>query len=367
MAATAWLACASASKPWAASGRCSRAGPGHDRAMPACGCRPIGVTPAYTMQVYPCGHCGHRGFLTACTACAAAARPLFRKAMASCARSNPHQGMPHGTMAGAQPPHPESGTLPPACTHRDDGGGCNFAPARPQPAPLARLPPDAICCPLWPTPLLRQHWARIEAAKRQLFYTLARLVCRARRTTPDAGISPRYALLADQPASPPSSPGTRGTITLNVAGSRRCGSAHAAAWPARTPPHAITGPPAPRIRPLHWGTAGAAGGRLDAFAFLFGARRAPDYAATALSGLPGGPTTRLAEQHVSAYARPPLGRLGRDLGALPAHGRPVGNRFRIRHRPQWRPAPMASCASKSPTRLPTPAPPFDTLVRHRCR
>ena len=61
-------------------------------------------------------------------------------------------------------------------------------------------------------------WARLESAKRQLFYSLARLGLQSvdDGAAPDPG--PRYAFLADWPGGEPVLTGhAGGTITINVA------------------------------------------------------------------------------------------------------------------------------------------------------
>jgi hypothetical protein len=105
------------------------------------------------------------------------------------------------------------------------------------------LPPDAHAARA-DRPLAAPALARIEAAKRQLFYTLARLGLQGTADNAAAQASPRYALLADQPGGPAILTGHQGgTITLNVAEADDVERAAPPPGPARALPHAA-GPPA---------------------------------------------------------------------------------------------------------------------------
>ncbi len=227
------------------------------------------------MQVYPCSHCGHLVFFDSmhCVRCGSTLA-FVPEAMALRAL----EPAPGNAPALWQERSPAPGAARyRLCTHRDDGGGCNFALPAHSPHHLCLACRQTHMLPALTDPLLRQHWARIEAAKRQLFYTLARLGLQGTADNADVQASPRYALLADQPGEPTILTGHQGgTITLNVAEAddvERARRRLALHEPYRT----LLGHLRHESGHFYWERLVQQGGRLDAFRALFGDERR-DYA-----------------------------------------------------------------------------------------
>ncbi|WP_243019376.1 zinc-binding metallopeptidase family protein [Simplicispira sedimenti] len=251
------------------------------------------------MQVYPCSHCGHLVFFDSmhCVRCGSTLA-FVPEAMALRAL----EPAPGNAPALWQERSPAPGAARyRLCTHRDDGGGCNFALPAHSPHHLCLACRQTHMLPALTDPLLRQHWARIEAAKRQLFYTLARLGLQGTADNAAAQASPRYALLADQPGGPAILTGHQGgTITLNVAEAddvERARRRLALHEPYRT----LLGHLRHESGHFYWERLVQQGGRLDAFRALFGDERR-DYAAALSAHYADGPPPDWQEQHVSAYA-----------------------------------------------------------------
>ena len=251
------------------------------------------------MQVYPCSHCGHLVFFDSmhCVRCGSTLA-FVPEAMALRALELTPETAPALWQERSPAPGAARYRL---CTHRDDGGGCNFALPAHSPHHLCLACRQTHMLPPLADPLLRQHWARIEAAKRQLFYTLARLGLQSTADTADAQDSPRYALLADQPGEPTILTGHQGgTITLNVAEAddvERARRRLALHEPYRT----LLGHLRHESGHFYWERLVQQGGRLDAFRALFGDERR-DYAAALSAHYADGPPPDWQEQHVSAYA-----------------------------------------------------------------
>ena len=205
------------------------------------------------MQVYPCSHCGHLVFFDSmhCVRCGStlafvpeamalrALEPAPGNAPALWQERSPAPGAAHYRL----------------CTHRDDGGGCNFA--------LPAHSPHHLC-----------------------------LACRQTHMLPP---------LADQPGEPTILTGHQGgTITLNVAEAddvERARRRLALHEPYRT----LLGHLRHESGHFYWERLVQQGGRLDAFRALFGDERR-DYAAALSAHYADGPPPDWQEQHVSAYA-----------------------------------------------------------------
>lgn len=251
------------------------------------------------MQVYPCSHCGHLVFFDSmhCVRCGSTLA-FVPEAMGLRALEPAPEDAPARWQERSPAPGAARYRL---CTHRDDGGGCNFALPAHSPHHLCLACRQTHMLPPLADPLLRQHWARIEAAKRQLFYTLARLGLQSTADSTDAQDSPRYALLADLPDGPAILTGHQGgTITLNVAEAddvERARRRLALHEPYRT----LLGHLRHESGHFYWERLVQQGGRLDAFRALFGDERR-DYAAALSAHYADGPPPDWQEQHVSAYA-----------------------------------------------------------------
>ncbi|MFZ4287456.1 zinc-binding metallopeptidase family protein [Variovorax sp. HJSM1_2] len=104
------------------------------------------------------------------------------------------------------------------CHNHEVYQACNFAVAESDTNPLCISCRQTQLLPDLSLPDNVQRWAKIEAAKRRMFYTLARLGLAATRNTDAALFSPVYAFLADVPGQPPVLTGhANGVITLNIA------------------------------------------------------------------------------------------------------------------------------------------------------
>jgi hypothetical protein len=103
------------------------------------------------------------------------------------------------------------------CAHRHDISLCNFAIAEEDSHELCLSCRQTLWLPDAGNPANEMRWARIEAAKRLLFYTLARLGLIRTDGQGDPGEHPVFSLLADMPGAEPVMTGhAHGMITLNV-------------------------------------------------------------------------------------------------------------------------------------------------------
>jgi hypothetical protein len=310
------------------------------------------------MQVYPCSHCGHLVFFDSmhCVRCGSTLAFVPEAMALRALEPTPGQAP---ALWQARSPAPGAARYR-LCTHRDDGGGCNFALPAHSPHHLCPACRQTHMLPPLADPLLRQHWARIEAAKRQLFYTLARLGLQGTADNADAQDSPRYALLADLTDGPAILTGHHGgTITLNVAEAddgERAQRRVALGEPYRT----LIGHLRHESGHFYWDQLVRDGGRLEAFRSPVW-RRAPGLRRRLERPLRRGQRPgRLAPAPCQQLRRvAPLGRLGRNLGALPAHGGPAGNRGQLPHqRDRARPERCPARPGDRPLRQPAP------VVRH---
>lgn len=104
------------------------------------------------------------------------------------------------------------------CHNHEVYQACNFAVAEEDSNPLCISCRQTQLLPDLSLPDNVQRWARVESAKRRMFYTLARLGLAATRNTETSLFSPVYQFLADVPGQPPVMTGhANGVITLNVA------------------------------------------------------------------------------------------------------------------------------------------------------
>jgi hypothetical protein len=103
------------------------------------------------------------------------------------------------------------------CQNQTQRQACNFAIPEADPNPLC------VCCrltqilPDLSTPGNHERWYRIEAAKRRLFYTLARLGLVSVNPPNGDRDGPVFQFLADQPGQQVMTGHCNGLITLNVA------------------------------------------------------------------------------------------------------------------------------------------------------
>jgi hypothetical protein len=187
-------------------------------------------------------------------------------------------------MAGAQP-CTRSGTLPPVHAPRRRGG-CNFALPAHSPHHLCLACRQTHMLPPLADPLLRQRWHASRQPSANCSTPWRAWACKARPTTPRAGQPPlRPAGRPTGRASHPHRAPGRHHHAERGRGRRR-GARAPPPGPARALPHAA-GPPAPRIRPLLLGPAGAeaATGRLSRPVW----RRAPGLCRRAAAHYADGP------------------------------------------------------------------------------
>lgn len=264
------------------------------------------------MRVFNCSHCGHLVFFDSvqCLHCGSvlAFDPDALQVLALVPANDGPEGtwrpqerrasVPAGFAARGGAPSVPAWARYRLCHNHTAYQACNFAVSAADPNPYC-----ASCRQTRILPDLSLHgnlrrWKQVEAAKRHLFYTLARLGLEAG----DAGRRPCYEFLADQPGSPPVLTGHRdGVITLNVAEAdddERARRRVALGEPYRT----LIGHLRHESGHFYWDVLVRDGGHLDAFRAVFGDERM-DYAhALQTYYARGGPPPGWEQSYVSAYA-----------------------------------------------------------------
>jgi hypothetical protein len=187
------------------------------------------------------------------------------------------------------------------CANSTAHQACNFAVPAGDPNPLCVSCRQTRVLPDLSVDGNRERWFRIEAAKRRLFYTLARLGLAS--PTPPAGErdGPIYEFLADLPGQQVMTGHAQGVITLNVAeadDAERVRRRVAMHEPYRT----LLGHLRHESGHFYWDRLVRDTGQVEAFRAVFGDERA-DYAQAlqnhyARGGAPAG----WQDRHVSAYA-----------------------------------------------------------------
>lgn len=168
------------------------------------------------MRIFRCDHCGHPVFFenVQCLHCASALAFLPDRLFLAAVEALP--GEP-GLWRRKSPRH--GGRHYRMCHNHGTHQACNFAVPAHDPNPLCVSCRQTRILPDLSVPANQERWYRIEAAKRRLYYTLARL--RLAPVDPPADqptAGPVYEFLADQPGMAPVLTGHRnGVITLNVA------------------------------------------------------------------------------------------------------------------------------------------------------
>lgn len=251
------------------------------------------------MQVFHCDQCGHIAFFdnVQCLHCGATLAFV------------PDAGAIHALepVDPAQPATQESALWRPMaasphryrmCANRLRYQACNFVVREDDPHELCvscrqtRILPDLSV----PGNMLR--WQKIEAAKRQLYYTLARLGLQPDRP----GWWPAYEFLADIPGQAPVLTGhANGVITLNIAEAdddervRRRVALHE---PYRT----LLGHLRHEAGHFYWDRLVRDGGELESFRALFGDERQDYQQALRLHYQSPPDFAHWSKSHVSAYA-----------------------------------------------------------------
>lgn len=249
-------------------------------------------TLSFSMRVFLCDHCGHLVFFDSVQCLHCGSTLAFLPDQLTLAALVPAEApdLWRRAASGGQPGRYR------LCGHAQQGG-CNFA------VPVADAEPLCASCrqtqwlPDLSDPDHQRRWRQIEQAKRQLYYTLARLGLEP------AGnhAAPRFELLADLPGAPVLTGHRAGTITLNVAEAdddERARRRLALHEPYRT----LIGHLRHESGHFFWDQLVQGSPALSAFRALFGDER-QDYAAALRAhytrGMGG---TNWQAQHVSAYA-----------------------------------------------------------------
>ncbi|GAA4423263.1 zinc-binding metallopeptidase family protein [Acidovorax lacteus] len=258
------------------------------------------------MRVFNCSHCGHLVFFDSvqCLHChstlAFDPHTLSMRALEP-AGSESAAGVLRAR--GAASAHAPPATPGPVryyrlCRNHTLYQACNFAVDADDSNPWCASCRQTRTLPNLADPAHLRRWRKIEAAKRHLFYTLARLGLEH----PDAARRPRFEFLADQPGKPAVLTGhLNGMITLNVAEAdddERARRRVAMGEPYRT----LIGHLRHESGHFFWDSLVRDGGPLDAFRQLFGDERADYAAALRAHYARGGPPAGWEAQHVSAYA-----------------------------------------------------------------
>ncbi|BCX51544.1 MULTISPECIES: zinc-binding metallopeptidase family protein [Comamonas] len=152
------------------------------------------------MQVFNCEACGHLIYFESLQCVHCGASQAF---------------LPDQLRVGILPPAGGPDVRYRACAHRHNISLCNFAIEASDPQPLCVSCRQTEWLPDGSDPANELRWAKIEVAKRRLFYTLARLGLLDPHGHRVA--EPRFSLLADLPGQNPVMTGhASGMITLNV-------------------------------------------------------------------------------------------------------------------------------------------------------
>lgn len=252
------------------------------------------------MRVFNCDHCGHLVFFDSvrCLHCGSTLAFLPDVLTMAALTPAPQDGAGLWRRMGARGGAHYSGRLYRMCHNHTAHQACNFAvPAHDHAGLCVSCRQTRVLPDLSDAANLRR-WKQIEAAKRQLYYTLARL-----GLEPSPGsFGPVFEFLADLPGGPAILTGhLSGTITLNVAEAdddERARRRIALGEPYRT----LIGHLRHESGHFYWDLLVRDGGRVEAFREVFGDER-QDYAAA----LDAHYARRhdlddWAARHVSAYA-----------------------------------------------------------------
>lgn len=264
------------------------------------------------MRVFNCDHCGHLVFFDSvqCLHCGSALAFLPDVLTIAALTPAPQDGADLWRRRGRQGDAQSSGRLYRMCRNHTDHQACNFA------IPVHDFTELCVSCrqtrvmPDLSEPANMGRWMQIEAAKRRLFYSLARL---GLEPAP-GGTSPVFEFLAEVPGGPPVLTGhNNGTITLNVAEAdddERARRRIALGEPYRT----LIGHLRHESGHFYWDQLVRDGGRLDDFREMFGDERQDYAAALEAHYAKGNDGNDWADHHVSAYAAAHPGKTGPKPG-----------------------------------------------------
>lgn len=252
------------------------------------------------MRLFRCDHCANTLYFENATCLSCGSELAFLPALMDlCALEAAGPEAP-GLWRRKGPRHLHDGTRWRLCCHRQTAPACNFA--------LPEGDPNTLCVSCRLTRVLPdlsvpgnpQRWHRLEAAKRRLYYTLARLGLVALQPPGGQADGPWFEFKQDQPGAPVMTGHDKGVITLNAAEAdddervRRRAALHE---PYRT----LLGHLRHECGHYYWDRLVAPGEHLADFRRLFGDERA-DYAQALERHYADGPSPAWQERFVSAYA-----------------------------------------------------------------
>ena len=176
------------------------------------------------MRMFHCDQCGHLVFFESvqCVHCGAELAYLPDSDTVAALQVDPAADAEKGHYQRYCPPH-EHGTGLNAksdapqhyrmCANRVQHQICNFAIPAEDPHRVCSACRQTLVLPDLSVEGNTLRWRKLEAAKRQLYYTLARLGLHPQ----EPGWSPHYQFLADVPGSPVITGHASGLITINIA------------------------------------------------------------------------------------------------------------------------------------------------------
>ena len=255
------------------------------------------------MRTFRCDNCGHALFFenVQCLQCGSVLAFLPDRLSLSAIESVPSSS-PIGLWRRKRPEHgfPEQQQYR-HCQNRIAHRSCNFAVAANDPNELCVSCRQTRVLPDLSYPVNVQRWCGIEAAKRRLFYTLAKLGLVCSDHVDGIAHGPAFEFLADLPGLDVVTGHFEGVITLNVAEAddeERVRRRVALREPYRT----LLGHLRHESGHFYWDRLIRDGGQTQAYRQVFGNESA-DYEAalTAHYGSGGSPANWQAK-HVSAYA-----------------------------------------------------------------
>lgn len=254
------------------------------------------------MKTFHCDHCGHPVFFenVRCLQCGSALAFLpERLALCAIEPVPGHEGLWQRRTRAAHADGPPHYRL---CYNNTEHHACNFAVREGDAnvlcvsCRLTRILPDLSI------PDNVKRWFRVEAAKRRLFYTLAKLGLVSVDPPRGERDGPVFEFLADTPGQPVMTGHANGVITLNVAeadDAERVQRRVALHEPYRT----LLGHLRHESGHYYWDRLVQGGGRLQAFRTMFG-DETQDYAQSLerYYASAGGAASGWEAKHVSAYA-----------------------------------------------------------------
>lgn len=254
------------------------------------------------MRIFRCETCGNPLFFenVRCLKCESELAFLPGR-LALCA-VEPAPDQPDGVLR-----RKASGSRPPGkrlyrhCQNHTTWQACNFAVSADDANPLCVSCRQTRVLPDLTVPGNRERWLRIEAAKRRLFYTLAKLGLAAVDPAPGQADGPAFQFLADVPGQQVMTGHLNGVITLNVSEAdddERVRRRLALHEPYRT----LLGHLRHESGHYHWDRLIRDGGRIEAFRQIFGDESIDYSQALAQHYANGGTPANWQEKHVSAYA-----------------------------------------------------------------